>query len=247
VWQTIYEELKDRDFEIIAVAFDTAGKAAVENWIRPPLPIEIPPPLQDAMGWDADLCAKAATPTYPCLIDEGHLVAELYNMTNVPMAVWIDEEGQIVRPVEPTGASDGFRTMDRATFAMKPEVAEKGKTIRTSYVDALRDWVANGAASRHVLSPDQLRARIAAPPLSETLANANFRLGQYLFAQGHKDDAQRYFEIARQLCPESWHFVRQALEMVAVGNASGPEFFAAVDSLGDRPYYSPPDLKRPQG
>jgi hypothetical protein len=27
--------------------------------------------------------------------------------------------------------------------------------------------------------------------------------------------------------------------MVAVGNASGPEFFAAVDGLGDRPYYSP--------
>jgi TolA-binding protein len=160
------------------------------------------------------------------------------------MAVWIDEQGQIVRPVEAAGASDGFRTMDRATFAMKPEVAETGKAIRASYVDALRDWVTNGAASRYVLSPDQLRAGIATPPTNETLANANFRLGQYLFAQGHKDDAQRYFEIARQLSPESWHFVRQALEMVAVGNASGPEFFAAVDSLGDRAYYTPPDLKR---
>ena len=80
------------------------------------------------MGWGVDLCAKAAVPTYPCLIDEGHVVAELYNMTNVPMAVWIDEQGQIVRPVEAAGASDGFRTMDRATFAMKPEGAETGNS-----------------------------------------------------------------------------------------------------------------------
>ena len=224
------------------MAFDTAGRAAVESWIRPAT-IEIPPPLQDIMGWGADLCAKAAVPTYPCLIDERHIIAELYNMTNVPMAVWIDEQGHLVRPVEPTGASDGFRTMDRATFAMDPAIAEKGKITRRGYVDALRDWVKNGAASRYALAPEQMRARIAAPSSDEATANANFRLGQYLFAQGDKVAAQRYFDRARQLSPESWHFVRQALELVAVGNASSPEFFAAVDALGDRPYYPPVDLE----
>lgn len=191
------------------------------------------------MGWGPDLCAKAAVPTYPCLIDERHIVAELYNMTNVPMAVWIDEQGHLVRPVEPTGAGDGFRTMDRATFTMKPEVAAQGRSARQSYIDALRDWVNNGAASRYALSAEQLLARIEAPSSDEATANANFRLGQYLFAQGHNAAAQRYFDSAKGLCPESWHFVRQALEMVGVGNASGAEFFAAVDALGDRPYYPP--------
>jgi hypothetical protein len=228
------------------VAFDTAGRAAVETWIRPAT-IEIPPPLQDIMGWGPDLCAKAAVPTYPCLIDERHIVAELYNMTNVPMAVWIDEQGHLVRPVEPTGASDGFRTMDRATFAMDPAIAEQGKMTRRSYVDALRDWVQNGSASRYALPPEQMRARIAAPSSDEATANANFRLGQYLFARGDKAAAQRYFDRARQLSPESWHFVRQALELVAVGNASSPEFFKAVDALGDRPYYPPIELESKSG
>jgi hypothetical protein len=34
VWQAIYEELRGEGLEIIAVAFDTGGKAAVEAKIR---------------------------------------------------------------------------------------------------------------------------------------------------------------------------------------------------------------------
>ncbi len=191
------------------------------------------------MGWSSELCAKAAPATYPCLIDERHIVAQLYNMTNVPMAVWIDERGRIVRPAEPAGATDGFRKMDRATFSMPAELAEHGRATRMSYVEAVRDWVKNGETSAYALSPDQALARVEAPSSNEALANANFRLGQYLLSRGEKAEAQYYFDLAKQLCPESWHFVRQALEMVDVGNASGPEFFAAVDALGNRPYYAP--------
>ena len=49
---------------------------------------------------------EAAKPDYPCLIDRDHHVADLYNMVNVPQAVWIDEEGRIVRPPENAGSSD---------------------------------------------------------------------------------------------------------------------------------------------
>jgi hypothetical protein len=90
------------------------------------------------MRWGSDLCAKAAPPTYPCLIDERHIVAQLYNMTNVPMAVWIDEQGHIVRPVEPTGASDGFRKMVRTTFSMPAELADRVRATRMSYVAGQR-------------------------------------------------------------------------------------------------------------
>ena len=224
MWQSIYQELKDQNFTIIAVAFDIGGRAAVESWIRPATPIDLPQPLRDIMGWGSELCAKAAPPTYPCLIDERHIVAQLYNMTNVPMAVWIDEQGHIVRPVEPTGASDGFRKMDRTTFSMPAELAEQGRVTRMSYVDAVRDWVKNGNASAYALSADQARTCIEAPSSNEALANANFRLGQYLLSQGNNAEAQHYFEIAKKLCPESWHFVRQALEMIGLATPRDRSF-----------------------
>jgi len=191
------------------------------------------------MGWGDAEYKRAAMPAYPCLIDEKHIVAELYNMINVPMGVWIDERGRIVRPAEPAGASDGFRKMDRATFQMPAKLAGEGRTARKRYVDAVRDWVANGEVSEYVLSPEEVRSRIAGqgPSEAEASANANFRLAQYLRARGFADDAQRYFIEARRLAPESWHFLRQSLELEELGKASGPEFFSAVDALGDRPYY----------
>jgi hypothetical protein len=30
------------------------------------------------------------------------------------------------------------------------------------------------------------------------------------------------------------------------GSASGPEFFRAIDALGDRPFYAPVELKGPR-
>jgi len=113
VWQGLYEELQDKNFLIISVAFDTGSVAAVKDWIRPAAPAQLPKELLDIMGWEENLSSRAALPTYPCLIDEKHIVAERYNMVNVPTAVWINESGRIVRPAESAGATDGFRTVDR--------------------------------------------------------------------------------------------------------------------------------------
>ena len=40
----------------------------------------------------------------------------------------------------------------------------------------------------------------------------------------------------------SWTIWRQAAEKNAAGLAAGPEFWARVDSLGDRPYHRPIDM-----
>jgi hypothetical protein len=225
------------------VAFDSGGAAAVRDYIRPPQPVRIEPLFQEIMGWNAAECERAAAPTYPNLIDQRHIVAELYNMTNVPMAVWIDESGMMVRPPEPAGASDGFRTMDRRTFQMKKDAAERGRMIRMSYVDAIRDWVSKGAASEYALSPAEMRARIQGPSERDLLAVANFRLGLFLYEQGHVGDAKRYFAETRHLSPERWNYLRQTMQLEADDSASGPEFFRAVDALGARPYYPPIELK----
>jgi hypothetical protein len=77
---------------------------------------------------------------------------------------------------------------------------------------------------------------------SEALAAANFRLGQYLYQQGHRQDAQGYFAEAKRLHPENWSFKRQSWELEEPGKASGPEFWAAVEALEEKPYYPPVNL-----
>ena len=215
----------------------------MREYIRPAQPQQLAPEILDIMGWNAAEYERAAAPTYPNLIDEQHIVAELYGMNNVPMSVWIDEHGRIVRPAEPAGASDGFRTMDRATFKMEKAVADQGRIARKRYVDALRDWVAKGEASEYVLSAEEIRARMPAATDNDALATANFRLGQWLHSNGHAQAARPYMVKARELSPERWHYFRQTLELEEVGKASGPDFFGAVDALGSRPYYPPVELK----
>ncbi len=242
MWQGLYEELKDRNFLIISVAFDTGGVAAVKNWIRPSTPAMIPKELIDIMGWEETLSSRSAIPAYPCLIDEKHIVAERFNMLNVPTAVWIDESGRIVRPAEPAGATDGFRSMDRTTYKMPKEIAVAGKQMRRRYIDAIRNWVEKGDASIYALPPDEVQRRMRGKTENESLAAANFRLGQYLYEHGQHQDAQKYFAEAKRLHPENWSYKRQSWELEALGKASGPEFWAEVDALGEKPYYPPVNL-----
>ncbi len=213
----------------------------MKDWIRPAA-IEIPKELQNIMGWDDELVSRAAAPTYPCLVDEKHRVAELYNMVNVPSAVWINADGRIVRPSETAGASDGFRQVDFETFQIPEEVANDGKQKRKQYVDAVRDWVQNGDASPYALSAEEARARVEGPTDEHALATAHFRLGQYLFEQGHVEAAHTAWAEAKRLRPQSWNYFRQDLEVDEVGKASGPEFFAAVQALGEKAYYPPAQL-----
>ena len=49
------------------------------------------------------------------------------------------------------------------------------------------------------------------PDDAHVRAAANFRLGEYLFEQGHAEAAKKYFEEAKRLRPESWNYKRQAL------------------------------------
>ena len=127
--------------------------------------------------------------------------------------------------------------MDRTTWQMAPDVAAEGKRIRTRYVDAIRDWVAKGDASQYALSPEEARKRMRGQTNNDALAAANFRLGQYLFSQGHQQDARRYFLRGETVTPGEWNFIRQELELQGVGNASGPEFWTQVDALGEKAYY----------
>ena len=110
----------------------------------------------------------AAAPTHPSLIDTTHVTDELFGFVNIPMAVWIDEDGTIVRPAE--GASversplrdmeipEGLpERMDRMFREVKkiPDDAE-------AYRAAIVDWAHHGAAVAVRAEPRRGRRAVAA-------------------------------------------------------------------------------------
>ena len=213
MWQALFDEMKNRDFVIVAVAMDQPE--AARPWV------------------------EAASPAYPCLIDRDHHVADLYGLVNVPQAIWIDESGRIVRPPETAGSTDGFRAMDRTRLTVPDEVIAERNRVKALYLDALRDWAEHGEHSRHALDAARVTARLTAADPVIAMAHAHFRLGQHLLRDGQTEQAQDQFAQAIRLHPDSWNIWRQTAAKDARGLAAGPEFWARVDALGDRPYYAP--------
>jgi hypothetical protein len=213
VWQALYEELQGHGFMIIAVAMDSREG--------------------DPLQW-----IEAARPTYVTLIDRDHRLAELYHMVNVPQAVWIDEDGRIVRPPETAGAYEGFRQMNRQTREMPEEATRLNTQARATYLDAIRDWVRKGAASEHAFGAAAARAHLAVPTEDTARAHAMFRLGQLLLRRGEREEGDRWLQEASRLHPDSWCIWRQGAAVNELGLASPPDFWARVDALGDRRYYA---------
>lgn len=217
VWQKLYDELQDQNFIIIAVAMDSRADAA-RPWI------------------------EAATPTYPALIDRDHRLAALYNMVNVPQAVWIDEDGCIIRPAENAGAYEAFRSLDRETMTVPEDKMAMAADAKATYVNAVRDWVLLGPASGHAFATEQARAHTAVPSADTVLAHCHFRLGQYLLRQDRSAEAREHLAEASRLHPTSWNIWRQSAEPNEIGLAAGPDFWTRVDALGGDYYYPPVDM-----
>ena len=186
---------------MITVALDSAGAAAAGEWIR------------------------AAHPAHPALIDVHYEVASRYNMVNVPTAVWIDEQGRIVRPNEVAFADN--RWIEYTKFDM------------TRYAAAIRDWVAKGPDSVYVLKPGERRSRLPLPTAEHALAAAHFRLAEHLHGTGHAEAAVPFFKAAQRLHPESWCYKRQAWALTDAETQYGTSFQKEVKALAGRPYYTP--------
>lgn len=140
-----------------------------------------------------------AKATYTTLVDTAHAISSAYQLVNVPAGVWIDEQGRIARPAETASPKN-------------QELKIGAKLIRTQgdeYVAALRDWVAQGGASRFVLSDDEYRSRVKERTPEESEAEASFKLAVSLHQKGQSDLARKWWLRAQKLNPDSWNYHRQ--------------------------------------
>jgi len=231
VWQELRSELHP-SVEVVTVALDSGGVEAAAPFI------------------------DAASPEHPSLIDEAHRLDSLLGIYNVPMAVWIDEDGVLVRP--PEVAHPG-RNMLRemmlehgipkdAPQYVLDMLAETAK-IRVKperYVAALRDWASRGAESEFVLAPDDVVERSRQRPPEASAAAAHFELGQHLHAAGELDAARAHFRESHRLDPDNWTYRRQAWSFE--DPLQGPtehydgDWLSDVRASGAENYYPLPDL-----
>ncbi len=228
MWQALRTELHPYGVEIVTVALDVDADA--------PVPF-----------------IEAAQPEHPSLIDQAHLVDELFGMVNVPNAVWIDERGTIVRPAEPAQpgpnpVTNSFRTMDLSK--LEPDIAQvlgEARKIRIdpeAYVAMVRDWAEHGSNSRFALSADEVIHRSRRRGPEAATAAAHFELGQHLHHNGDHDAAVAHWREAHRLDPDNWTYRRNAWNFedpVRQGHTSvyDSSWYEDVVKIGAENYYPP--------
>jgi len=195
VWQRLHDEFGDRGLTVVSVALDV-NPANAAPWI------------------------DAQPLTHPALIDAAHVTDELFGFVNVPMAVWIDEDGTIVRPAEQAAIErsplrdaeipDGLPDRMRQMFEQVRSIPDPSEPYRA----AIGDWVANGASSPFVLSPAEVVARSQPRSPDRARAAACFELGQHLWREAGNEAAVPWWREAHRLYPENWTYKRQAWTFV---------------------------------
>ncbi len=206
------EEFHSSGFELVDVCLEMGGADIARRWV------------------------DEAGSTHPSLLDQSHVMDSRFGVTNIPMVLWIDETGTIVRGPEPaTPPPIG------ATAEGMVQLVGDGEQ-RTKYLERLRDWVARGSESRYALGADEVleRSKPSSPAISQ--AAAHFELAQHLYrSQGLSDLALKHFNAAHALQPENITYKRQAYSVVGVersGDEDWGRFRQAPEEGEDWPFVS---------
>jgi hypothetical protein len=159
---------------------------------------------------------EAAAPSHPALVDSEHRIDELFGISNVPMAVWIDETGTLVRPAESASiqpsqyasmeVSDDLPEQLRLLLTEMQQMPDIGEAYRTAIVD----WAERGADSPFALVPHAVIAASQPRSADHSRAAACFEMGRHLHENGDKDAAIPWWKEAHALFPENWTYKRQA-------------------------------------
>lgn len=145
---------------------------------------------------------------------------DLFGFINIPMAVWIDEAGTIVRPAE-TAAVERSALRDLEIPEGLPERIDRMfrevkaiPDVSTEYRAAIVDWAHRGADSPFALSADEVVARSQPRGDKEARAAACFELGNHLRVTVGPEAAVPWWREAHRLFPGNWTYKRQAWTLV---------------------------------
>lgn len=191
VWQALHLELSPLGLDVVTVALDAEPEFAYP-WI------------------------DAAAPTHRSLVDRRHITGGQLGFVNVPMALWIDAEGRIVRPAEQASVTpNGLRGKPipeglPERIRARTEIVAAFEDHSVDYLAALRDWAAKGPDSAFVLPADEVIARSRPRSTSEAIAAASFELGEHLYEHGGLAAAAPWWRQAHRLHPSNWTYKRQA-------------------------------------
>lgn len=155
-WQQFYQRHKDR-VQVISIAVDGQGAKVVKPW------------------------TTRAETTFPTLVDSKNKLVELLGIKAIPFALWIDEQGRLVRgPYRAKISSESFRK-------------------------EIEEWL-NGS-EKHV----KAKTRSPQPPktIAQREALARFQLGKLLLERGKKKEAMAQWKKALKLDPKNWIIHKQ--------------------------------------
>lgn len=183
-----------------------------------------------AYPWIDAVSPTSADVAHPQLIDTQHITDEMFGFTNIPMAVWIDEHGTIVRPAEsasiersPLRDMEIPEGLDERLTRLLTE-AKNIPDISSDYRAAVVDWAQNGSSSRFVLAEDEVIVRSQPRGESEARAAACFELGEYLRrtigGEAGEQAAVPWWREAHRLYPSNWTYKRQAWTLVTTPTGS---------------------------
>ena len=169
--------------------------------------------------------ATDGAPIVRALIDTEHATTAALGFTNVPMALWVDETGTIVRPpesasIERSSLADMEISDDwPERLANQLRVAQSIPSNADAYRGAILDWAEHGAECRFAMSPDDVLAAAEPRDADAAEAVAAFELGQALYqrAGGGADGiaaARPWWQRAHDLDADNWTYKRQAWTLV---------------------------------
>ena len=149
-------------------------------------------------------------------------MSSLFDLGNVPSAVWIDEDGRV-------------RRIDEGTYAATHKMGDF-EFGRDDYAPLVIDWVRTGA---HVKPIDEFSTTLAPRSSDAAKAEAAFALAVHFKSVGADDKAEDYWAVAQRLNPDSWNYHRQDWSFTP--EEAGATWQRKFMSLGDKPYYRPID------
>jgi len=194
-WQALHTEIEPLGATVVTVALDVN--------------------IEHARPWhDRAAC------THPSVVDTTHATNAAFGFLNIPMAVWIDEDGNLVRPAESASIErsplrdmeipDGLPERLRLMYQSVKDIPDDGEAYRAAIVD----WVTKGADSVFALQPHEVIERSQPRSTDEAKAAACFDLGNYLRTEIGPDAAVQWWKEAHRLHPKNLTYKRQAWTLV---------------------------------